>query len=92
MENGVVKLIKLSETLAHLSDNDFDNFYYGDIANEVLKTIEDEGGHATKKDFETYEIIHDSKFEQYFTNLDYKAMRYSWGLSSVYIHRRNHQK
>ena len=69
LENGVVKLIKLSETLAHLSDNDFDNFYYGDIANEVLKTIEDEGGHATKKDFETYEIIHDSKFEQYFKDL-----------------------
>ena len=41
----------------------FDNFYYGDISNEVLKTIEDEGGHATKQDFETYEIIHDSKFE-----------------------------
>ena len=33
-----------------------------------------------------------TKFEQYFTNLDYKAMRYSWGLSSVYIHRRNHQE
>ena len=49
LENGVVKLIKLSETLAHLSDNDFDNFYYGDIANEVLKTIEEEGGHSTKK-------------------------------------------
>ena len=69
LENGVVKLNKLSETLEHLADNDFDNFYYGDIANEVLKTIEDEGGHATKKDFETYEIIHDSKFEQYFKDL-----------------------
>ena len=69
LENGVVKLIKLSESLAYLSDNDFDNFYYGDIANEILKTVEDEGGHATKNDFETYEIIHDSKFEHYFKDL-----------------------
>ena len=69
LENGVVKLNKLSDTLEHLADNDFDNFYYGDISNEVLKTIEKEGGHATKKDFETYDLINDSKFEHIYKDL-----------------------
>ena len=69
LENGVVKLNKLSDTLEHLADNDFDNFYYGDISNEVLKTIEKEGGHATKKDFESYDLIHDSKFEHIYKDL-----------------------
>ena len=69
LENGVVKLNKLSDTLEHLADNDFDNFYYGDISNEVLKTIEKEGGHATKKDFESYDLIHDSKYEHIYKDL-----------------------
>jgi hypothetical protein len=30
-----------------------------------------------------------TNFEKYFTSLDYKFLPYSWGLSSVYIHRRN---
>ena len=31
-----------------------------------------------------------TNFEKYFTSLDYKFVPYSWGLSSVYIHRRNY--
>ena len=70
LDNGKVILKKLSNTLEYLGNNDFNCFYSGDIANEVLKTIKNEGGHASNDDFESYKLIHDSKFNYSYKNLN----------------------
>ena len=70
LHNGKVILEKLSNTLEYLGNNDFNCFYSGDIANEILKTIKDEGGHATSSDFDNYELINDSKFEYSYKDLN----------------------
>ena len=61
-DNGIVKISKLSDSLEHLSNEGFNDFYIGDIAKEILKTIFNEGGHATSDDFKNYELIEDNKF------------------------------
>ena len=70
LHNGKVILEKLSNTLEYLGNNDFNCFYSGDIANEILKTIKDEGGHATSSDFDNYKLINDSKFEYSYKDLN----------------------
>ena len=69
LENGIVKLNKLSDSLEHLSNEGFNDFYIGDISKEILKTIENEGGHATSEDFENYKLIEDNKFDFKYKNL-----------------------
>ena len=69
LDNGIVKLNKLSDSLEHLSHEGFNDFYVGDISKEILKTIVNEGGHATSKDFSDYELIQDSKFDFKYKNL-----------------------
>ena len=69
LENGIVKLNKLSDSLDHLSNEGFNDFYIGDISKEILKTIENEGGHATSDDFGNYKLIEDNKF-----NFKYKSL------------------
>lgn len=69
LENGIVKLEKLSDTLNHMSNEGFNDFYIGDVSKEILKTIKNEGGHATYEDFSNYELIEDSKFNINFKNL-----------------------
>jgi gamma-glutamyltranspeptidase/glutathione hydrolase len=69
LDNGIVKLNKLSDSLEHISHVGFNDFYIGDIAKEILKTIANEGGHATSEDFLNYNIIEDSKF-----NFKYKKL------------------
>jgi gamma-glutamyltranspeptidase/glutathione hydrolase len=69
LENGIVKLNKLSDSLEHLSNEGFNDFYIGDISKEILKTIENEGGHATSEDFRNYKLIEDNKFNFKYKNL-----------------------
>ena len=69
LNNGIVKLNKLSDSLEHLSHEGFNDFYVGDIAKEILKTVANEGGHATSEDFSNYTIIEDSKFNFKYKNL-----------------------
>jgi len=70
LDNGVVKLEKLAESYSLLSAKGFKEFYSGDIAVELAKTIKDGGGHATYDDFKSYELIHDSIFKYRFNNLN----------------------
>ena len=69
LENGIVKLNKLSDSLEHLSNEGFNDFYIGDISKEILKTIINEGGHATSEDFGNYKLIEDNKFNFKYKNL-----------------------
>lgn len=69
LNNGIVKLVKLSDSLEHLANEGFNDFYFGDISNEILKTVKDEGGHATSDDFSNYKLIEDSKFNFNYRNL-----------------------
>nr|AGQ19624.1 MedDCM-OCT-S40-C199-cds10 [Candidatus Actinomarina minuta] len=70
LENGIVKLNKLSDSLEHLSNEGFNDFYIGDISKEILKTIVNEGGHATSEDFGNYKLIEDNKFNFKYKNLN----------------------
>ena len=69
LNNGVVKLEKLSNSIDHLANEGFNDFYIGDISKEIIKTIGNEGGHATSKDFSDYKLIEDSKFNFNYKNL-----------------------
>ena len=69
LDNGIVILDKLSDSLNHLANEGFNDFYTGDVSKEILKTIKQEGGHATSEDFSNYKLIVDSKF-----NFDYKNL------------------
>ena len=70
IENGIVKLDKLSDSLNHLANEGFNDFYEGDVSKEILKTIKQEGGHVTSEDFENYKLIEDSKFNFSYKNLN----------------------
>jgi len=69
-DNAIVKLEKLSDSLSHLANEGFNDFYEGDISKEILKTIQQEGGHVTSEDFENYKLIEDSKFNFSYKNLN----------------------
>ena len=70
IDNGIVKLDKLSDSLNHLAKEGFNEFYEGDVSKEILKTIKQEGGHVTSEDFENYKLIEDSKFNFSYKNLN----------------------
>ena len=70
IDNAIVKLDKLSDSLDHLANEGFNDFYVGDISKEILKTIKQEGGHVTSEDFENYKLIEDSKFNFSYKNLN----------------------
>ena len=70
IDNGIVKLDKLSDSLSHLANEGFNDFYEGDVSKEILKTVKQEGGHVTTEDFENYELIEDSKFNFSYKNLN----------------------
>lgn len=70
IENAIVKLDKLSDSLSHLANEGFNDFYEGDVSKEILKTIQQEGGHVTSEDFENYKLIEDSKFNFSYKNLN----------------------
>jgi len=70
IDNGIVKLDKLSDSLNHLATEGFNDFYEGDVSKEILKTIKQEGGHVTSEDFENYKLIEDSKFNFSYKNLN----------------------
>ena len=70
IDNGIVKLDKLSDSLNHLAKEGFNDFYEGDVSKEILKTIKQEGGHVTSEDFENYKLIEDSKFNFSYKNLN----------------------
>jgi len=70
IDNAIVKLDKLSDSLNHLANEGFNDFYVGDISKEILKTIQQEGGHVTSEDFENYKLIEDSKFNFSYKNLN----------------------
>ena len=69
LDDGIVKLSKLSDSLDHLSNEGFNDFYVGDISKSLLKTIVNEGGHATSEDFTNYKLIKDNKFNFKYKNL-----------------------
>lgn len=69
LDDGIVKLSKLSDSLNHLSNEGFNDFYVGDISKSILKTIVNEGGHATSEDFTNYKLIKDNKFNFKYKNL-----------------------
>ena len=70
IDNAIVKLDKLSDSLNHLENEGFNDFYEGDVSKEILKTIKQEGGHVTSEDFENYKLIEDSKFNFSYKNLN----------------------
>ena len=70
IDNGIVKLDKLSDSLNHLAKEGFNDFYEGDVSKEILKTIKQEGGHVTSEDFENYKLIEDNKFNFSYKNLN----------------------
>ena len=70
LDNGIVKLDKLSDTYSYISTEGFNDFYTGDISKSILQTIEEEGGHATADDFKNYFLIEDSKFNYQYKNLE----------------------
>ena len=70
LDYGIVKLDKLSDSLNHLANEGFNDFYEGDVSKEILKTIEQEGGHVTSEDFENYKLIEDNKFNFNYKNLN----------------------
>jgi len=70
LDNGIVKLTKLSDSLNHLANEGFNDFYAGDVSKEILKTIKQEGGHVTSEDFINYKLIEDSKFSFNYKNLN----------------------
>ena len=70
IDNAIVKLDKLSDSLSHLANEGFNDFYEGDVSKEILKTIQQEGGHVTSEDFENYKLIEDSKFNFSYKNLN----------------------
>ena len=70
LDNGLVKLTKLSDSLNHLANEGFNDFYAGDVSKEILKTIKQEGGHVTSEDFINYKLIEDSKFSFNYKNLN----------------------
>ena len=70
IDNAIVKLDKLSDSLSHLANEGFNDFYEGDVSKEILKTIKQEGGHVTSEDFENYQLIEDSKFNFSYKNLN----------------------
>ena len=70
IDNAIVKLDKLSDSLSHLANEGFNDFYEGDVSKEILKTIKKEGGHVTTEDFENYQLIEDSKFNFSYKNLN----------------------
>ena len=70
IDNAIVKLDKLSDSLSHLANEGFNDFYEGDVSKEILKTIKQEGGHVTTEDFENYQLIEDSKFNFSYKNLN----------------------
>jgi gamma-glutamyltranspeptidase/glutathione hydrolase len=69
LDNGIVKLDKLSDTYSYISNEGFNDFYTGDISKSILQTIEQEGGHATHDDFKNYDLIEDSKFNYQYKDL-----------------------
>ena len=69
LENGVVVLSKLSDSLSHMANEGFSDFYYGDISKEIISTVQKEGGHATVDDFVDYGLIENSKFTTEFRGL-----------------------
>jgi gamma-glutamyltranspeptidase/glutathione hydrolase len=70
LENGVVVLSKLSDSLSHMANEGFSDFYYGDISKEIISTVQKEGGHATVDDFVNYGLIENSKFTTEFRGLE----------------------
>ena len=70
IDNAIVKLDKLSDSLSHLANEGFNDFYEGDVSKEILKTVKQEGGHVTSEDFENYKLIEDSKFNFSYKNLN----------------------
>ena len=69
LDNGIVKLEKLSDTYSYMSSEGFNDFYHGDISKSILQTIEQEGGHATADDFNNYDLIEDNKFNYKYKDL-----------------------
>ena len=69
LDNGIVKLEKLSDTYSYISTEGFNDFYKGDISRSILQTLEQEGGHATANDFSNYDLIENSKFNYQYKDL-----------------------
>ena len=69
LDNGIVKLEKLSDTYSYMSIEGFNDFYHGDISKSILQTVEQEGGHATADDFNNYDLIEDNKFNYKYKDL-----------------------
>ena len=45
-----------ADTLSHMSDEGFNDFYIGDISKSIVETLKNEGGHATQDDFNGYDL------------------------------------
>ena len=69
LDNGIVKLEKLSDTYSYMSTKGFNDFYTGDISKSILETLEHEGGHATAEDFNNYDLIAENKFNYKYKDL-----------------------
>ena len=63
IDDGLIKIPKLSSTYEQMYSEGFNDFYVGDINNELIRTLKNEGGHATKDDFKNYQLINGSLFK-----------------------------
>ena len=57
LENSIFKRPDLAKTFKIIADNGKDGFYKGEIANLMIKAMNDNGGLFALEDFETYEAI-----------------------------------
>ena len=69
LDKGTVRFDQLGDTYSHMSINGFNDFYKGNIAQELVETIKEEGGHVTFDDLDQYSLIPDSKFK-----IDYRDL------------------
>lgn len=55
-EGELLKQPDLARTLQLLGDKGFDGFYKGDVAQKILKAIDDNGGHWTAQELAAYRV------------------------------------
>jgi len=68
-DKAIIKMERLGDTYEHLGKVGLNDFYLGDVAKEISKTVSDGGGHISLHDLNNYKLIHDSMFNINFHNL-----------------------
>ncbi|KAJ5336310.1 hypothetical protein MYU51_012367 [Penicillium brevicompactum] len=56
-QNDTIKRLRYARTLQRIAETNTTDFYEGDIAKSMVKTIKDAGGNLTMKDLKDYSIV-----------------------------------